>query len=85
MMRLGIFLQIGFLAGAALFLALTVYYYPIPSMACAALAVLIAASALGSGGSDLTTGAGCLGFIILILGALYGAAYLLFCFGGRCA
>lgn len=84
-MRLDIFLQIGFLALTALFLALTVYYYPIPSMACAALAVLIAASALGSSSFSLSTGAGCLGFIILIFGSLYGIVYLLFCIGGRCA
>lgn len=83
MMRLSIFLQIGALT--ALFLALTVYYYPIPSMGVAMLAVCVAASALGSGSFSLSTCAGCLGFIILILGALYGAAYLLFCIGGRCA
>lgn len=85
MMRLGIFLQIGFLAGTALFLVLTVYYYPIPSVCAAMFAILLASSALGSGGSDLTSGAGCLGFITLIFGSLYGLAYLLFCIGGRCA
>lgn len=48
-MRLGIFLQIGFLALTALFLALTVYYYPIPAIAVTCLIVLVGAAALKSG------------------------------------
>lgn len=86
MMRLGIFLQVGFLALTALFLALTVYYNPIPSIGAAMLAICVAASALGCAGTfGPTTIGGCLGVVILIFGSLYGVAYLLFCIGGRCA
>lgn len=41
--------QIGFLALTALFLALTVYYYPIPAIAVTCLIVLVGAAALKSG------------------------------------
>ena len=72
--------QIGFLALTALFLALTVYYYPIPSMGAATLAVCVMFGMLNAG-SETGIGAGCLGFIIIIFGAIYGLAWLFFGFG----
>lgn len=78
--------QIGFLALTALFLTLTVYYYPIQSICVAMLAICVAAGMLNAGNAvGLASGVGCLGFFIFIFGGLYGLAYLFFCIGGSCA
>lgn len=71
--------QAGFVVGAAIFLALTVYYYPIPAMGAACVAICIMFGALNAGSeSGLSSGAGCLGLIVIIFGAIYGLAWLFF-------
>ncbi|MBR0868898.1 hypothetical protein JQ633_00900 [Bradyrhizobium tropiciagri] len=78
--------QVGFVAMTAIFLALTVYWYPVPSIAAACLAICVAAGMLNAGtATGLASGAGCIGAVVIILGGLYLLTYLLFCAGGRCA